>query len=73
MIMHVYKDNTILKMLDLRFIRNPPSSSPIENGYFERDEEDYPSYEKYNGYNGWDDETIDSAFEGDPEATWNVE
>ncbi len=32
-----------------------------------------PSYEKYNGYNGWDDDTIDNAFEGDPNATWNVD
>ena len=30
-------------------------------------------YEKYGGYNGYDDETIDDAFEGDPEATWNVD
>lgn len=42
------------------------------------DEEDYyeeyeHSYEKYGGYNGYDDETIDSAFEGDPEATWNID
>lgn len=31
------------------------------------------SYEKYGGYNGYDDFTIDAAFEGDPEATWNVD
>jgi len=31
------------------------------------------SYEKYDGYNGWSDEDIDSAFNGDPEATWNVD
>jgi len=30
-------------------------------------------YEKYNGYNGYDDETIDVAFDGHPEATWNVD
>ncbi len=30
-------------------------------------------YEKYNGYNGYDDETIDTAFDGYPEATWNVD
>lgn len=27
-------------------------------------------YEKYNGYNGYDDDTIDDAFDGYPEATW---
>ncbi len=31
------------------------------------------SYEKYNGYNGYSDDVIDDAFEGDPEATWNVD
>lgn len=41
---------------------------------FFNDEDEYrPSYSKYNGYNGYDDDTIDSAFEGDPEATWNCD
>ena len=30
-------------------------------------------YEKYNGYNGFDDDTIDTAFDGHPKATWNVD
>jgi hypothetical protein len=29
--------------------------------------------QKYGGYNGFDDEAIDEAFDGDPEATWNVD
>lgn len=37
------------------------------------DDEDYPRYEKYGSYNGYDDDTIDDAFEGDPEATWNID
>ena len=40
---------------------------------FSQDDSYSPSYEKYNGYNGWDDDTIDQAFDGDPEATWNVD
>ena len=32
-----------------------------------------PSYTEYGGYNGYDDNTIDSAFEGMPEATWNID
>ncbi len=36
-------------------------------------DDDHKSYSKYNGYNGWDDDTIDSAFEGDPMNTWNVD
>lgn len=31
------------------------------------------SYDEYGGYNGHDDFTIDSAFDGDPEATWNID
>ena len=30
-------------------------------------------YDEYGGYNGYDDYTIDSAFDGDPEATWNID
>lgn len=37
------------------------------------DYDDPPSYSKYGGYNGYDDNTIDSAFEGMPDATWNVD
>ena len=31
------------------------------------------SYSKYNGAHGYDDDTIDSAFEGDPDNCWNVD
>jgi hypothetical protein len=31
------------------------------------------SYEKYGGAYGYDDDTIDSAFEGDPENYWNID
>lgn len=37
------------------------------------DEPGWGRYEEYGGYNGYDDFTIDAAFEGDPEATWNVD
>ena len=37
------------------------------------DNSERPSYSQYGGYNGYDDDTIDSAFEGDPEATWNID
>jgi len=36
--------------------------------------DDYsPSYDKYGGAYGYDDDTIDSAFEGDPENYWNID
>lgn len=28
---------------------------------------------RFGGYNGYDDDTIDSAFEGEPELTWNID
>ena len=31
------------------------------------------SEDMYGGYNDWDDDTIDEAFEGDPESTWNID
>ena len=31
------------------------------------------STEKYGGYNGYSDDVIDDAFDGFPEATWNVD
>jgi len=47
-----------------------------EEGY-EPDYDDYddysPSYDKYGGAYGYDDDTIDSAFEGDPENYWNID
>ncbi len=38
------------------------------------DYDDYDkSYSKYGGAYGYDDDTIDSAFEGDPENYWNID
>lgn len=45
-----------------------------ENSNCKEDYNEYrASYDQYDGYNGWDDETIDDAFEGYPENTWNIE
>lgn len=42
--------------------------------YYDNNEDDYDDgYNKYGGYNGYDDDTIDSAFEGNPELTWNID
>lgn len=40
---------------------------------FDEDDRYGKSCEKYGGYNGWSDDAIDDAFEGDPDATWNVD
>lgn len=50
----------------------PKSRSNDYSGWCYSDDE-YDSYSKYGGYNGYDDDTIDSVFEGDPEATWNID
>ena len=49
------------------------SDSELNDDEFDYDDNSSSKYEKYNGYNGYDDFTIDAAFEGDPEATWNVD
>lgn len=38
-----------------------------------RDQESDSSSSQYGGYNGYDDDTIDDAFNGDPDLTWNVD
>ena len=55
------------KLIDEQF--NPFFSGRIftKNDY----NDDY--YSRYGGYNGYDDDTIDSAFEGEPELTWNID
>ncbi len=47
----------------------------FEQGFDNYDDyDDYsPSYDKYGGAYGYDDDTIDSAFEGDPENYWNID
>lgn len=46
--------------------KNEPTEEYVEESFGS-------SYAEYGGYNDWDDDTIDSAFEGDPEATWNID
>lgn len=44
------------------------------NDYSDNGNDEYGSrFEKYGGYNDYDDDTIDEAFDGFPEATWNVD
>ena len=44
-----------------------------DKDYYEDIMAEESRYEKYNGYNGFDDDTIADAFDGFPEATWNVD
>ena len=56
----------ILISVDIEIV----DSSCDESQY---DNDDNYSYDKYNGAYGFDDDTIDSAFEGEPEAYWNID
>lgn len=57
----------------------PKNELDIENNYETFKEDNYikekygSKYEKYNSYNGWSDDAIDDVFNGDPEATWNLD
>lgn len=31
------------------------------------------SHKKYGGYNGWRDNQIDETFDGQPDASWNLD
>lgn len=47
-----------------------------DNNYEDKDESNSSneySYDKYKGAYGYDDDAIDSAFEGDPENYWNID
>lgn len=45
----------------------------VSHDYFQYDDDSDDGYSKYGGYNGWDDNTIDEAFDGNPELTWNID
>jgi hypothetical protein len=45
----------------------------VSDDYFQYDDDSDDGYSKYGGYNGWDDNTIDEAFDGNPELTWNID
>lgn len=63
----------IPKVLLQETIKRKETKSSVfyDDNQFDDDE----NYErsKYGEYNGWDDNTIDEAFDGDPELTWNID
>jgi len=75
----------LIKNIDLGNLKYPISNETIELNFAKKNAEfsnksnpielDYEkqSYTEYGGYNDWSDQTIDDAFEGDPENTWNVD
>ena len=62
-----YYDIKIVDEFEDFIVEDPEPDDTDEDGNYRS------SYSQYGGYNGYDDDTINSAFEGDPEATWNVD
>ena len=58
---------------DVAFKKFAPKTNEDDYDGDDCDSYDSPSYEKYGGAYGYDDLTIDVAFEGDPENSWNVD
>lgn len=44
-----------------------------DDDFYDNYYDEGPSYSRYGGAYGFDDDTIDSAFEGDPENYWNID
>ena len=66
------KTNIESRLPDNKEESNPDEEEQLED--CDNNNDSYgTSYEKYNSYNGWSDDVIDDAFDGDPEATWNVD
>lgn len=60
------------KVLLSEAIKRKETRSPVYYDDQFDDEEDL-GRSKYGEYNGWDDNTIDEAFDGNPELTWNID
>lgn len=68
---HWERNRTVLQIIPEPFKQN---SDMYEDDYYEDDR----TYERYNGsyaqdVEGWSDQDIDTVFEGDPEAYWNID
>ena len=60
------------KVLLQETIKRKETKSPVFYDDNQFDDENYGN-SKYGEYNGWDDNTIDEAFDGNPELTWNLD
>lgn len=77
------QDNSLKLKVDTKFTKDYYIEYHITEVDVPYDEDDFHqrnsnndgsvSYEKYNGVYGLDDNTIDGAFEGDPENYWNID
>lgn len=61
------------KVLLSEAIKRKGTRSPVYYDDNQFDDEEDLGRSKYGGYNGWDDNTIDEAFDGNPELTWNID
>lgn len=65
-----YRRGQFYDLLEVDDFEPLPVDESDDSGEYDSN---HPSYSQYGGYNDFDDDTINSAFEGDPEATWNVD
>lgn len=76
---NVTNDNNMLlpsfeKPIVILFDKKPTDDGGHNYDYAYVYDNDYDNgSSKYGGYNGYDDDTIDSAFDGNPELTWNID
>ena len=61
------------KVLLSETIKKEETRPPVYYGDNQFDDEEDLGRSKYGEYNGWDDNTIDEAFDGNPELTWNID
>ena len=54
-------------------VKKEETRPPVYYGDNQFDDEADLGRSKYGEYNGWDDNTIDEAFDGNPELTWNID
>ena len=71
-------DGKILKIQSVEQLRDFTNNleeevEEFDDSYVENEDDYGTSGEKYGYYNGYSDDVIDDAFDGCPEATWNVD
>lgn len=68
-----YNYYEVPKVLLSETIKKEETRPPVYYGDNQFDDEEDLGRSKYGEYNGWDDNTIDEAFDGNPELTWNID
>lgn len=65
--------NEVPQVLLSETIKRKETKSSVFYDDNQFDDDERYGRSKYGEYNGWDDNTIDEAFDGNPELTWNID